>query len=170
VQSIAQSFTKDTLMSHFERRSFSFIQRAAMMLAFVAVIAIGGTRAHAQPTTGSDAALSGFGGLEGLRTMTNDFVLRIQKNPRTAPFFADSDVPKLTKSLTEQFCELLGGPCRYTGRNMKAVHTGMNVRTADFNALAEELQLAMIHAGVANAEQYRLIALLAPMQRDVVGQ
>ncbi len=161
---------KDAAVQRTEPRSRIAIQHTFLLLLFAAMLGVGTPSAQAQQSSSSEAALSGFGGLEGLRTMTNDFVLRLQKNPRTAPFFAESDVPKLTKSLTEQFCALLGGPCRYSGRDMKAVHTGMNVRTADFNALAEELQLAMIQAGISNTEQYRLIALLAPMQRDVVGR
>jgi hemoglobin len=119
----------------------------------------------------NDAALAvpgGFGGMDGLTKMTSDFVERIQKNPRIGVFFKDTDADRLTALLAEQFCDLLGGGCKYSGRPMKSLHAGMGVKSADFNALAEELQNAMTAAGVSQSEQYRLVAKLAPMHRDVV--
>ena len=44
----------------------------------------------------------------------------------------------------------------------------MKVTTADFNALAEELQNALDAAAVPSSQQNRLIAALALMRRDVV--
>jgi hemoglobin len=119
----------------------------------------------------NEAALSapgGFGGMAGLTKITADTVERIQKNARIGAFFKDVEADRLTGLLSEQFCELLGGGCKYSGKSMKEVHTGMGVKSADFNALAEELQNAMNAAGVSQSEQYRLIAKLAPMHRDVV--
>ena len=51
---------------------------------------------------------------------------------------------------------------------MKEAHTKMGVASADFNALAEELQNALTAANVPFADQNKLIAKLAPMHRDVV--
>jgi hemoglobin len=51
---------------------------------------------------------------------------------------------------------------------MKTVHERMGVDTRQFNALAEDLQISLAENGVANSTQNRLIALLAPMKRDVV--
>ena len=121
---------------------------------------------HAQAP--NEPALSAFGGYAGLGKISNDFVERVQKNPRIGKFFKDADNDRLQAMLTDQFCDLLGGGCRYAGKSMREVHTGMNVRMGDFNALAEELQNAMTAANVPNSEQNRLIAKLAPMQRDVV--
>jgi hemoglobin len=127
------------------------------------------TTAFAQaPNESALAVPGGFGGMTGLTKMTNDFVERIQKNPRIGIFFKDTDADRLTALLTEQFCDLLGGGCKYSGRTMKSLHAGMGVKSADFNALAEELQNAMNAAGVSQSEQYRLIAKLAPMHRDIV--
>ena len=70
--------------------------------------------------------------------------------------------------LTDQFCDVLGGGCKYSGKSMKEVHAGMKVGSADFNALAEELQNALTAANVPFAYQNKLIAKLAPMHRDVV--
>jgi len=116
----------------------------------------------------NDAALSAFGGFTGLSKMTQDFVDRLQKNPRIGRFFMEADNERLQAMLTDQFCDVLGGGCKYSGKSMKEVHTNMKVASADFNALAEELQNALTAANVPFADQNRLIAKLAPMHRDVV--
>ena len=116
----------------------------------------------------NDAALAAFGGYEGLGKITHDFVERVQKNPRIGRFFKDADIERLEAMLTDQFCDVLGGGCKYSGKTMTDVHKNMKVSSADFNALAEDLQDALIAANVPTAQQNKLIAKLAPMHRDVV--
>jgi hemoglobin len=96
-----------------------------------------------------------------------DLVARVKANALIGKLFAETDAQRLAGLLSDQFCELLGGGCKYTGNDMRAAHQGMGIKTHHFNALAEELQLAMDAAGVTPAEQFRLIAKLAPMKRDI---
>jgi len=70
--------------------------------------------------------------------------------------------------LTDQFIELSGGPVTYHGRDIAEVHSTLGITNADFNRLAENLQVAMDHHGVPFPTQNRLVALLASMQRAVV--
>ena len=116
----------------------------------------------------NEAALAPFGGYAGLGKITHDFVERVQKNPRISSFFKDADIDRLEGMLTDQFCDVLGGGCKYAGKSMKEAHANMKVRTADFNALAEDLQDALTAANVPTHQQNKLIAKLAPMHRDVV--
>ena len=116
----------------------------------------------------NEAALAPYGGYAGLGKITHDFVERVQKNPRISSFFKDADIERLEAMLTDQFCDVLGGGCKYAGKSMKEAHANMKVRTADFNALAEDLQDALTAANVPNHQQNKLIAKLAPMHRDVV--
>ena len=44
----------------------------------------------------------------------------------------------------------------------------MDITKAHFNALVEVLQAAMAAQGIAFAQQNRLLALLAPMHRDII--
>jgi hemoglobin len=48
------------------------------------------------------------------------------------------------------------------------VHKDQGVQQTDFNILVEYLQAAMDHERVPFRAQNRLLAKLAPMQRDVV--
>lgn len=125
-----------------------------------------GSAAFAQAP--NDAALAAYGGFAGLSKMTQDFVERIQKNPSIGRFFKEADPERLQAMLTDQFCDVLGGGCKYSGKSMREAHAGMKVGSADFNALAEELQNALTAAKVPFSDQNKLIAKLAPMHRDVV--
>ena len=51
---------------------------------------------------------------------------------------------------------------------MKDAHADLKITRADFNALVEVLQQAMREAGIPSATQNRLLALLAPMHREIV--
>jgi hemoglobin len=116
----------------------------------------------------NESAIAGFGGYAGLIKINLDLVARLKANARIGSLFTETDAERLAAQLSDQFCELLGGGCKYTGTDMKAAHQGMGVKTHHFNALAEELQRAMDAAGVSQSEQFRLIAKLAPMRRDIV--
>lgn len=132
----------------------------------VALVASSVSIAFAQAP--NEMALAPYGGYAGLGKITHDFVERVQKNPRIASFFKEADIERLEAMLTDQFCDVLGGGCKYAGKSMKDAHTNMKVRTADFNALAEDLQDALTAANVSTNQQNKLIAKLAPMHRDVV--
>jgi len=164
--------TLTTASSHVARKW----QRLAVAGAVMAILNFGVGVAHAQrPGVGAapaspinEAALAPYGGYRGLGMMTEKFVERVSKNPKIASFFKDAELDRLASLLTEQFCDVLGGGCRYTGKSMKEAHAGMKVRLEHFNALAEDLQAAMTEAGYSQAAQRRLVARLAPMQREVV--
>ncbi len=127
----------------------------------------GATFAKAAP---NEAAIAGFGGYDGLMKINLDLVARVKANPLIGSLFKDTDATRLATLLSDQFCELLGGGCTYTGNDMKAAHQGMGIKTHHFNALAEDLQRAMDAAGVSQSEQFRLIGKLAPMKRDINDQ
>lgn len=109
-----------------------------------------------------------FGGAEAISRIVDDMVERITTDPRIADIFRASDRVRLRRTLKEQFCYLLGGPCDYTGMPMRASHADHGITNAEFNALVENLQLAMAAEGVPFRAQNRLLALLAPMQREIV--
>jgi hemoglobin len=125
--------------------------------------------ANAGATPLSDpATFQAFKGKEGLARIASDLVDRSIVDPRIKEIFATTDVPRLKRTLTEQFCYVLGGGCVYTGRDMAAIHKDMGVTNKDFNALVENLQWAMDKEGVPFSVQNKLLAKLAPMQRKVV--
>lgn len=90
------------------------------------------------------------------------------EDERVASTLERSDLGRLAQLLTEQTCELTGGPCKYDGLDMKKAHVGLGLTTRHFNALVEHLQQAMSEEKISNRTQNQLLALFAPMHRDVV--
>lgn len=70
--------------------------------------------------------------------------------------------------LVDQLCEATGGPCTYTGRDMRAAHDGMGVTAGEFDALVEDLVATLDEFNVPKAEQDELLSLLAPLRGDIV--
>lgn len=123
--------------------------------------------AGAEPIDGQ-SVYEAFKGKEGIARIMEDFVPRIIADPRIADHFKTTNPDRLKLMLTQQVCYLVGGPCEYTGRDMTEVHAGLDLTNADFNALAEDLQVSMDKEGVPFRAQNRLLARLAPMQRVIV--
>ncbi len=115
-----------------------------------------------------DSLYRDLGGQQKIAAFTDDFVNRLVRDDRIKARFANANIPHLKEKLVEQFSALAGGPVQYDGLGMKAAHASMGLRNADFNALAEDLQSAMDAAGIPFFTQNRLLALLAPMQREIV--
>ena len=109
-----------------------------------------------------------LGGASGLQAIVDHAVPRWLADPRVGPTFAETNMPRFQRLLVEQLCQIADGPCHYGGRDMAASHRGLALGREQFNALAEGLQDAMEETGVGYHTQNRLIARLAPMQRDVV--
>ena len=128
--------------------------------------------AAAQAAATAAAAPAGLyqalGEKPGITRLMDDFVNRVVKDPRIGGHFKDTKPVALKESLTDQICQLSGGPCKYEGADMKSAHADMDINKGHFNALVEVLQSAMDAQGIPFAQQNRLLALLAPMHRDVI--
>lgn len=108
-----------------------------------------------------------FGGLKGLTALMDDFMLRLLADARIKTFFENADQTRIKAHLVEQFCVILGGPCSYSGRDMKTTHEGLNIGRDQFDALVEDLQIAMAARHIPFRAQNKLLAKLAPMHREI---
>jgi hemoglobin len=109
-----------------------------------------------------------LGETAAITAVVDDFVARCASDDRINAKFARSDVPRLKKMLVDQICEATGGPCTYTGRDMRTTHDGMGVTAGEFDALVDNLVATLDAAGVGAAEKDELLGALAPMRSDIV--
>ncbi len=108
-----------------------------------------------------------FGGVAGLTALMDDFMVGLLADERLKVFFENADQARIKAHLVEQFCVILGGPCTYGGRDMKTTHEGLSIDRQQFNALVEDLQVAMRKRGIPFRAQNQLLAKLAPMHREI---
>jgi|SRR5579872_3567773 len=120
------------------------------------------------PAQGATTLFEELGGRARLQATMDEFVNIIEADERINFTFANTDLKKFEQLLFDQICALTHGPCTYKGRNMYDAHVKLNINNAQFNALAEDLYLAFDHVHVPYRVQNKVVALLAPMQRDVV--
>lgn len=123
---------------------------------------------QAQQAAVDDSLYQGLGAKPGIRKIVDTLVPIVLADPRIKDSFQDIDMKNVAMRLEEQFCALAGGPCVYKGKDMATIHDGLNITNAQFNALAEDLQVAMERNAVPARIANKLVAKLAPMQRAIV--
>lgn len=109
-----------------------------------------------------------LGGQTGVENIVDGVLAGIEQDQSIVHHFADTDIPRFRRLLIEQFCELSGGPCKYTGVSMQESHTGFQITQAHFDALVNHVITAMQQQKVTIEAQNEFLAMLAPMYKDVV--
>jgi hemoglobin len=120
------------------------------------------------PVVHADTLFEQIGGEPVLKSAVDEFAKIILDDSRINFVFAGTDMDIFKSRLYSQLCELSAGGCQYSGRDMHKAHAALDITNAQFNALTEDLYKAMNRAGVRYRVQNKLVALLAPMQKDIV--
>ena len=139
--------------------------RQGMIILLATAALLGGCASHQRAV--EEALYQDLGERSGIADIVEDLMYRIVEDERIAFQFKGIDVVQFHTNLTDQLCELSGGPCTYSGRAMTEVHEGMDVTETQFNALAEHLILAMEANGVSTSAQNRLLARLVELHPDI---
>ena len=109
-----------------------------------------------------------LGGLDAITAVVDSFVGRCAGDDRINSKFERTDIPRLKKMLVDQVCEATGGPCTYSGRDMRETHDGMGVTAGEFDALVEDLVATLDEFDVPKAEQEELLGVLGPLREEIV--
>jgi len=109
-----------------------------------------------------------LGGKGAIVAVVDDFVGNVAADQRIAQHFADANIDRLKKMLVDQICQGTGGPCVYTGLDMKTAHRGRYISEADFNALVDDLLKSLDKFRVPEKERNELLSILGPMKKDIV--
>ena len=114
-----------------------------------------------------------LGGREGIAIVVDDFAANVLADDRINARFKTlqpAQVGKFKSNLADQICDATGGPCAYLGKDMKTAHQGMKITEAEWNATVEALVKALDKNNVPAGAKAALLAALAPMKPDIVGQ
>ena len=122
----------------------------------------------AQTAPKNDQLYKAFGEKAGLVALMDDFMVRLLADPRTGPHFQPANQQRIKEQLVDQLCDLGGGPCQYKGADMQSSHSNLDITKSDFHALVEVLQVSMDAKGIPFRKQNEMLALLAPMNRDII--
>jgi hemoglobin len=109
------------------------------------------------------------GGRPAIVAVVDDAVRNIAADARINARFGSAGSSHLNQSLVDLLCVRTGGPCVYRGRDMSAVHDGMNLRDDEFDALVEDVARSLDKFGVPPRERAELMAILGQMRGAIVG-
>jgi hemoglobin len=148
-----------TKLSHLDPlRKFGCVAALSLLLS-------AGCTSQAAP----DQLYQDLGQLEGITEVADGFLYYLSQDERVIDFFAETDIERFHEKVIEHICDLSGGPCDYSGDDMVSTHKGMAINETQFNAVVEDLILAMDDAGVPTRTQNRLLRVLASLHGDIVG-
>lgn len=142
--------------------------RFAPAIAVAGAVLLGSISGASAQMMGKRSLYDRLGGYNAISAVVDDFVANVAADKRINKFFAKANIPRLKARLVEQLCQASGGPCIYTGGDMKSVHAGMGVRNKDFDALVGDLVKSLNKFKVPAAEQKEIASVLLPMRKDIV--
>lgn len=143
----------------------SIMKKYLAVLMLITGLVLGGCQSlNSQP---NNSLYLQLGERDGIADVVEDLLYLVVADERINQQFKGMDVAQFHRNLTDQLCELSGGPCTYSGREMRELHAAMNITNTQFNALAENLILAMDANQIPTAAQNRLIKQLLPLYPDI---
>jgi hemoglobin len=148
----------------------SLLRRSAIPAVLMATLLLGACQNMGTMPMQQKSLYDRLGGQGAIVAVVDDFVGNVAADNRINKFFARTDIPRLKRLLVEQICAGTGGPCTYTGRDMKSAHAGMGITDAQFNALVEDLVKSLDKFKVPEKEKGELLGILGPMKPSIVGQ
>ena len=109
-----------------------------------------------------------IGGAESLRRIASDLVDAHSVNPIIAPRFLAIDKEVSKQHVFEFLCMGSGGPEPYTGRDVREVHTGMNISEQEFLVSADDFMLVLQQNGVGEREQQEVLFIFFSLKGQVL--
>jgi hemoglobin len=141
-------------------------------LAFCLLAAVSATAAAQDSMAGGQmmqkSLYDRLGGIDAIKAVVGEFAGRVLADARVNKKFAKSDAPRLVLHLQEIVCQVTGGPCEYTGKDMKSAHKNMKVTAGEFDALVEDLVGALDKFNVPEQEKSDLLKILGPLKAQIV--
>lgn len=113
-----------------------------------------------------------LGGYNAIAAVVDDFVGRSVADKQLGRFFighSTDSKKKLRQLIVDMICEATGGPCIYTGRDMKTVHTGLNITESDWQVSVKLLTATLDKFKVPQKEKDDVFAAVSGLKPDIVG-
>ncbi len=135
------------------------------------VLAAGATRAFAADTTPAQSLYKRLGGYDAIAAVVDDFLGRLATDKDLGRYFVGhgkSSHMRTRQLIVDQICAATGGPCYYTGRDMKATHEGMGISKADWDKAVAHLNATFDKFSVGQKERGEVLATLGSFHAAIV--
>lgn len=110
-----------------------------------------------------------LGRVDGISRIVRDVIANHLANPLVKSRFDNvKDMDRLHRVSTEFFCAGSGGPQSYTGRDLAATHTNMNVSEQELVAVIDDVVAALDKNGIDPQTKSDVIGVLFSLKAQVV--
>ena len=115
-----------------------------------------------------------LGGSPGIESIVDEVAARHLENPviaaRFRPYVEPPQKLQEMKAHLAHFLEMgSGGPQRYTGRDMKSAHTGMNISPAEYMAAVDDIVAALEAADIDDETRKDVLAITWSLKGDIIN-
>ena len=154
--------------------AYSFIKKSAV-LAALATALLGAGTVHAAESQPAKSLYDRLGGVYPISVVVDQFIelllVNDVLNANPAIKAARERVPAagLKFHVTALVCQQTGGPCKYTGRAMKASHIHLNINEKEWQAMLSVFRRVLNNNAVPAKEQRELIAIVESTKKDIVA-
>ncbi|MGH8585524.1 MAG: group I truncated hemoglobin [Gammaproteobacteria bacterium] len=121
------------------------------------------------PAASSQNLFERLGGQEGIEAVVDALLANIGADSRIKHYFNNLNQVRFKANNVAFLCEKTGGPCSYTGVEIKRVHKSLQVTSEDFDAMMETIGKTLDEKGVAEADKKELTDLMASYKADIVS-
>jgi len=112
-----------------------------------------------------------LGGYDAVAAVTDDMIGRLAADPQLGKFLkglSDDSKKKLRQHFVNFLCNATGGPCLYTGRDMRTSHAGLGITESDWNASVVDLTATLDKFKVPAKEKQEVLAAVSSLKKDIV--
>jgi len=112
-----------------------------------------------------------LGGYDAIAAVTDDFIGRMATDKQLSKFFvghSEDSLKKIRQHVIDQLCAATGGPCVYTGRDMKTSHKGLGITESDWNVAVGHLTATLNKFNVPATEKGEVLGALSALKKDIV--
>ena len=138
------------------------------------ILAAGAMPIAAQQQPAAKSLYDRLGGLYPIAALVDDFIDRvfvnatINANPNIYKARKEERKPGLKTQVSTLVCFATGGPCKYTGLDMKTAHKDFHITEKEWQALMTDFRASLSKFKVPQAEQKELIAIVESTKKDMV--
>ncbi len=121
----------------------------------------------------TDSLYKRLGGYDAIAAVSDDFLGRLAADPSLSRYFvgvSTDSLGKLRQHVVNFLCKATGGPCLYTGRDMKTTHAGLKITEKDWTDMTKHLNATLDKFKVPDKERSEVLGAVAGLKADIVEE
>lgn len=111
-----------------------------------------------------------FGGAEGIDVAVKKFYERVLVDPDLEEFFVDTNKEQLANHQRNFLTMALGGPNKYSGRDMRSSHAHMKLEDKHFDRVVKHLADVLTELGANQNQLQQVVSIVEPLRPAILNK